>query len=149
MKILIMQGPNLNRLGQRRPEKYGRMTLAEIETKIKNHADEIGVEVQQFQSNHEGALIDWLQSHQDDSSGIIFNPAGLTTQGHAIYDAISDADMPVAIVHLAAREKYEGGRRPDLFTSIADLYIAGMGWRGYIAAMSEIRDGLPKIDPSK
>lgn len=147
MKILVMHGPNLNRLGKRRPEKYGRMTLAEIETEIQNHAKELGVTVEHFQSNHEGALIDWLQTHQDDSDGIIFNPAGLTTQGHAIYDAISDAEKPTAIVHLAAREKYERGSRPDLFVSIADLYIAGMGWRGYLVAMSEIHHGLRRVVP--
>jgi 3-dehydroquinate dehydratase-2 len=147
MKILVMNGPNLNRLGQRRPEKYGRTTLAEIEAKIQAHAADLGVEVEQFQSNHEGALIDWLQSRQHESSGIIFNPAGLTTQGHAIYDAISDAEQPTAIVHLTAREKYERGSRPDLFLSVADLYIAGMGWRGYLAAMSEIRNGLRRVTP--
>jgi 3-dehydroquinate dehydratase-2 len=147
MKILIMQGPNLNRLGQRRPDKYGHTTLAEIEAMIKDHAAKLGVEVEQVQSNHEGALIDWLQAHQEASAGIIFNPAGLTTQGHAIYDAISDADVPTAIVHLAAREKYERGARPDLFVSIADLYIAGMGYRGYLMALSEIEGGLKKVTP--
>jgi 3-dehydroquinate dehydratase II len=141
-----MQGPNLNRLGVRRPEKYGTETLADIEHMIDDRAKSLNMSVLQFQSNHEGALIDWLQAHQDEADAIVFNPAGLSFTSAGLADAIADTRLPTAIVHLSCFEKYEHGRRSDIYRFVGDAYISGLGSFGYITALEAIRRGLKHVD---
>lgn len=138
--VLVMQGPNMNRLGRRKPEIYGRTTLAEVEADVAQRAERRGLTVEQFQSNSEGALIDWLQERQDAADAVVCNPAGLTNYGLAFRDALAESDIPVAIVHvtnLLAREEW---RRNDVFADMATIWIAGMGWRGYGYALAALHD---------
>jgi len=141
-EYVVLQGPNLNRLGVRRPEKYGTTTLAGIRELLDAEADRHGVVLHHQQSNHEGFLIDFLQEHQDRAAGVIINPAGLSVHGHALADAISDTRLPCAVVHLSCFEKYEKGRREDIYRFVGDAYVAGMGARGYLHALDALVNGL-------
>jgi 3-dehydroquinate dehydratase-2 len=138
MKILVLHGPNLNMLGSRDPELYGRHTLPEIDSKLRDRARELGVEVETFQSNHEGALIDFIQEKSRDAAGIIINPGGLTHNGFSLRDALADTSLPVVEVHLSniyAREEF---RRYSVVAPIARGQISGFGWHGYVAALELI-----------
>ncbi|MGW5383397.1 type II 3-dehydroquinate dehydratase [Nocardia sp. NPDC003963] len=139
MRYLVLQGPNLNRLGKRDPLRYGRHTLAEVEADIETTAGELGVTVEQYQSNHEGSLIDFLQERQDElDGGIIVNPAGLTKAGYSLATALADTGLPVAVVHLSQLFVHDPGNRQDVFASVAAVYIAGAGWRGYRLALQAL-----------
>ncbi|MDF3337117.1 type II 3-dehydroquinate dehydratase [Mycolicibacterium septicum] len=139
MHYLVLQGPNLNRLGKRDPRRYGNHTLAQVEADIADAAAELGVTVQQYQSNHEGCLIDFLQERQDTlDGGIIVNPAGLTKAGYSLATALADTELPVAVVHLSQLFIHDPGNRHDVFASIATVYIAGAGWRGYRFALQTL-----------
>jgi 3-dehydroquinate dehydratase-2 len=138
VKIAILQGPNLDRLGKRRPDKYGTHTLADIAADIEKTAGELGVEVTQYQSNHEGALIDWLRTCQDEVDGIVINPAGLTPYGRSLYDALADSDLPIAVVHMSAIFRYERQAHPDMFAPLASVYIAGLRAKGYPIALRSL-----------
>ena len=108
MKILVIQGPNLNILGKREEAFYGTKTLAEINALLEERGRKLGVEVISFQSNCEGALIDFVQSQSQDADGILINPAGLTNYGLALRDALEDTCLPVVVAHLSnifAREE--------------------------------------------
>lgn len=138
MLIAVLQGPNLNRLGKRRPEKYGLTTLAEITAMITEAAAGLGVDVVQFQSNHEGALIDFVHEHQDNLDALIVNPAGLTAYGYSLLDTVRDVGRPFAIVHISSFWAIDGKERPDIFADSAAVHIAGAGARGYVAALEAI-----------
>lgn len=99
-KILLIHGPNLNRLGKRDPAHYGTLTLSEIESKIADQAAEAGYLLKWFQSNHEGALIDFIQEN-DDAEGILINPGALTHSSYALHDALLDSGVPCVEVHLS------------------------------------------------
>lgn len=142
MRFLVLQGPNLNRLGKRDPARYGVDTLPEIEAKIDVAAKELGVEVEHFQANHEGFLIDYIQAHSDAADGIILNPAGLTKAGYSLANAIEDAGLPLAIVHLSQLFAHDHANRQDVFAGIASVYIAGAGWRGYCYAIHALHGRL-------
>jgi 3-dehydroquinate dehydratase-2 len=128
----------MNRLGLRKPEIYGHHTLADIEGKLDRKAAEIGCTIDHFQSNHEGALIDWIQEHQDNADAIICNPAGLTPYGYSLRDALSEPGSPVAITHLTNVHAREQWRRNDVFAEIATFYLAGMGWSTYVVALEAL-----------
>jgi 3-dehydroquinate dehydratase-2 len=137
MHVLIMQGPNLNRLGAGRPtEHYGVKTLAEVQTAVDEVATELGATTEHFQSNHEGALIDWLQERIDASDGVIVNPAGLTYYGDSFRTALIESALPVGLVHISnvyARDDIvlKKHRQHDIYADVATFYTAGLGWRGY------------------
>ncbi|MEU4673449.1 type II 3-dehydroquinate dehydratase [Amycolatopsis sp. NPDC023774] len=138
MHVLVLQGPNLNRLGKRDPRFYGTHPLTEVTSRIDTRAGELDVKVDHVQANCEGRLIDWLQERQDGADAIICNPAGLTNYGLSLRDALSDTGLDLAIVHLSNPLGREPWRREDVFAEIADLYLAGAGWHGYVMAL----DGL-------
>ena len=135
--VLVLQGPNLDRLGVRDPKRFGTQTLAELGAELEDAGRDRGLEVQQFQSNHEGALLDWLHERQDQTAGIICNPAGLTPYGYSLRDALREVDGPLAIVHFANPYSPEA-LHDDIFAEIAKFYVCGMGARGYFCALAAI-----------
>ena len=141
-KILVINGPNLNNLGRRDPGQYGSMTLPEIEAAVKDRARELGVEVAFFQSNHEGAIVDFLQESSEDADGIVINPAALTGVGYSLGDALRDAGLPLIEVHLSNIHAREEFRRNSVVAPIAVGQIAGLGWRGYLYALEHIAHHL-------
>lgn len=100
-KILLIHGPNLNQLGKRDPAHYGSLTLPELEAQLRKKAEALGYELDCFQSNHEGALIDWIQEKSAGSLGILINPGALTHSSYALHDALVDSGVPCVEVHLS------------------------------------------------
>jgi 3-dehydroquinate dehydratase-2 len=137
-KFLVLNGPNLNILGRRIPEVYGRKTLDEINGDISHRAETLGVEVIFFQSNIEGELIDCIQENWGRIQGIVINPGALTHYGYALKDALIDAEVPIIEVHLGNPYAREDWRRHSVISDIARGQIAGFGWRSYIAALDII-----------
>lgn len=138
MHIGVLNGPNMNRLGKRRPDRYGHQTLNDIVADLRETAGRLGAEITHFQSNHEGALVDWLHEHQDGLQALIVNPAGLTPYGRPLHDALGDTGLPVAIVHVTQLYRHYGTDSQDLFRDIAFVYIAGLGGRGYGVALEHL-----------
>ncbi len=135
MRILVINGPNLNLLGRRDPAIYGTKTLEEINALLEERARELGVELKFFQSNSEGSLIDFIQSEAPQASGIIINPGALTHYGLSLRDALADTGLPIVEVHLSNIYAREEWRRHSVIAPIARGQISGFGWRGYIAAL--------------
>lgn len=135
MKILVVHGPNLNRLGQREVKIYGTLTLAQIDDMLQRRAGELGVELETFQSNSEGAIIDFVQAKATEAAGIIINPGALTHYGLSLRDAIAGANVPTIEVHLSNIYAREEWRRRSVIASVAVGQISGLGWRGYVAAL--------------
>ena len=135
MKILVLNGPNLNLLGRREPHIYGSMTLADITAKLKALAKELRVELAFCQSNHEGELVDFLHKHIDKAAGAILNPAGLTQFGVPLHDCIKTMPFPVIEVHISNRHHREEWRHHSIISSAAKATVEGLGWRSYTAAL--------------
>jgi 3-dehydroquinate dehydratase II len=135
MKILVLHGPNLNLLGRREPHIYGSTTLAQINERLQTLARELGVELEILQSNHEGALVDFLHKHIDSAAGAILNPAGLTQYGVSLHDAIKTMPFPVIEVHISNRHAREPWRGHSIISSAAKATVEGLGWRSYIEAL--------------
>ena len=133
MKILVINGPNLNQLGQRDNEIYGSVTLDEINSKLKDRAKALGVDIELFQSNSEGAIIDCIQSSKAD--GIIINPGALTHYGLSLMDALADIKLAIIEVHLSNIHAREDWRKKSVIAPVAIGQIAGFGYRSYIAAL--------------
>jgi 3-dehydroquinate dehydratase-2 len=135
MKILVLHGPNLNLFGRREPHIYGTTTLAEINARLQALAQELKVELEILQSNHEGVLVDALHQHMDQAAGALLNPAGLTQFGVSLHDAIKAMPFPVIEVHMsniAAREEW---RHHSIIAPAAKGTVQGLGWRSYTAAL--------------
>ena len=135
MKILILQGPNLNMLGKRKAEHYGVETLDEIHERMVERANSLGAELILYQSNHEGNLVEKIHSERESVEGIIVNPAGLTGFGYSLRDAIEDSGLPAIEVHLSNIYAREGFRENSCISTVVVGQIAGFKWRGYIAAL--------------
>jgi 3-dehydroquinate dehydratase-2 len=142
MRILVLNGPNLNLLGQRQPELYGRETLADIETLMRARADDLGgVELAFVQSNHEGELIDAIHERRD-WDGLIINAGAYTHTSIAIADAVASVDMPAVEVHLSnvfARERF---RHRSYLSPVAWGTLSGFGYRSYLAALDLLHGRL-------
>ena len=135
MNFLVLNGPNLNMLGKREASYYGVMTLESIQEEIKTKARELDVDVEFFQSNHEGALVDYIQAHSSGASGIIINAGALTHYGISLRDALADSRLPFVEVHLSNIHAREEFRHRSMIAAIAAGQIAGLGWRGYLFAL--------------
>jgi 3-dehydroquinate dehydratase-2 len=134
-EILVLHGPNLNLLGDREPEVYGKLTLPEVDRMLVALGMELALKVRSFQSNHEGALIDAIQEARGWAAGIIFNPGGYTHTSVALRDAIAAINLPVVEVHLSnvyAREEF---RQHSLIAPVCLGTIAGFGWYSYALAI--------------
>ncbi len=140
-RILVMNGPNINFLGRRNPGIYGTKTLEEVNREISARAESLSVEVDFFQSNSEGSLIDRIQQNWGRVDGIIINPGALTHYGYSLKDALIDAAVPVVEVHLGNIHAREEWRRRSVIADTARGQIAGFGWRSYTAAV-EVMAGI-------
>lgn len=138
MRILIIHGPNLNMLGRREQSVYGKKTLAEIDALLSAEAQALKVEVVSFQSNHEGALVDFIQEQAGSAQGIVINPGALTHYGYSLRDALADSRLPIIEVHLSNIHCREEWRARSVIVSIAEGQISGLGWRGYVAALRSL-----------
>ncbi len=130
-RIAVVHGPNLNLLGTREPEVYGRVTLAEIDRRLSTLAEELGVSVQSFQSNHEGAIIDHLHGLVGSASGVLINPGGLTHTSVALRDALVGIGLPFVEVHLSNIHAREAFRRRSYLSDVAMGVITGFGAGSY------------------
>ncbi|GAA4758105.1 type II 3-dehydroquinate dehydratase [Citricoccus nitrophenolicus] len=138
LPVFVLNGPNLNLLGQREPEKYGTATLADVQALCEETATGLGLAVDFRQSNHEGTLIDWIQEARGSGSGIILNPAGYTTTSIAIMDALLAADLPVIEVHITNIHRREEFRHHSYVSKVAEAVIAGAGTHGYRLALEHM-----------
>ena len=136
IRILVLHGPNLNLLGQREPDVYGRQTLADINQSLSLLANELAAAVDTFQSNHEGELIDRIHAARSDGfAGIIINPGGLTHTSVALRDAISAVDLPVVEAHLSNIHARESFRQHSYVAGVVVGQVAGFGPMSYLLAL--------------
>ena len=146
MRILILNGPNLNVLGARDKSHYGDKTLDDVLTDVKDTADRLGVDIDNFQSNHEGKLIDYIQQESGNSDGIVINGGALTHYGLSVKDALTDAKLPVVEIHISNIHSREEYRRHSVVEDLAVGQIAGLGWRGYSLALESIVEHIRSIE---
>jgi 3-dehydroquinate dehydratase-2 len=132
--ILLVNGPNLNLLGEREPAVYGRTTLREIEDMVRQACAGWKVDVLAFQSNHEGQLIDFIQEHRKRARGIVVNPGALTHTSYALHDCLKAVDLPTIEVHLSNVHAREEFRRTSVVAPACRGQISGLGPRGYLLA---------------
>jgi 3-dehydroquinate dehydratase-2 len=144
-KILVLHGPNLNLLGFRETDVYGKQPLAEVDAAVQKRASELGFEVRIFQSNHEGLLIDAIHEHRNWASGIIINPGGLGHTSISLRDALSGVRLPTIEVHVSnifAREEF---RKDSLISDVSVGVITGFGGFGYVLALEAMDDHLERL----
>ena len=139
--VLVIHGPNLNMLGTREPDIYGHQTLEEIDAALTAQADRLGLDIETFQSNHEGDMVDKIQQAHDSFHGIIINPAAYTHTSIAIRDALSLLKIPVVEVHLSNIYSRESFRRTSMLSGVVTAQISGFGSQGYLLAL----DGLAQM----
>ncbi|KAF1069488.1 type II 3-dehydroquinate dehydratase [Variovorax sp.] len=135
MKFLVLHGPNLNLFGRREPHIYGRTTLAEIDARIDKLAHELDITVATIQSNHEGALVDFLHQHIDEAQGALVNPAGLTQHGVPLHDAIKAMPFPTIEVHMSNIAAREAWRAHSIISPAVRGTVQGLGPQSYLAAL--------------
>jgi 3-dehydroquinate dehydratase-2 len=133
--VTLLNGPNLNLLGLRQPEIYGRETLEEVVSRSAALAAQLGLSMQSHQSNHEGQLVDWIQGCRENSAGIIINPGAYSHTSLAMLDALNAFDGPVLEVHISNIHKREAFRHHSYVSLRADGVIAGFGTEGYLLAV--------------
>lgn len=136
MKLLLLHGPNLNMLGTREPAIYGATTLEQINRAATDYAHQHGAELHCFQSNHEGALIDFLQAEGSATEGVVINPGALTHYGLSLRDALASLSMPIIEVHISNVYQREAFRHTSVIAPVATGQISGLGWHGYLLALS-------------
>lgn len=138
-KILLLNGPNLNLLGQRQPEIYGSETLDDVVSSFTVLGADLGFEVEAKQSNHEGLLVDWIQEARQDVAGIVINPGALSHTSVAILDALNAFDGPVMEVHISNIHRRERFRHHSYVSGRAEGVIAGFGTQGYTFALQRLK----------
>ena len=144
MKILVINGPNINLLGIREPEIYGKENYKSLILKIKRKAKERKVKVKFFQSNHEGKIVDKIQKARNRFDGILINPAAFSHTSVALLDALKAVNLPVAEVHISDVAKREEFRQTDYVSEIAIKTVCGKGTDGYTQALDYLLDYLEK-----
>ena len=137
-KIALIHGPNLNLLGQRNPEIYGDLTLEKLEAAVAARAVELGADIQAFQSNHEGELIDALHAAGESCQGVVFNPGGFSHTSVALRDAVEAIQIPVVEVHISNIHGREHFRRTSLTAAAAKSCVSGLGLQGYLSALEAL-----------
>lgn len=140
MKILVINGPNINMLGIREPDIYGKQTFADLLTLLENTATELGITVDQFQSNHEGGIVDKIQEAYGVYDGIVINPAAYTHTSVAILDALKSVAIPAVEVHISDVDTREEFRRFSYTSLYCEKIIKGQGLAGYRQAISYLKD---------
>jgi 3-dehydroquinate dehydratase-2 len=140
-KILVIHGPNLNLLGEREPDIYGHQRLDEINTRLLAMGDRLGIKVETFQSNYEGAIVEKIQQAVNHCDGVMINPAAYTHTSIAIRDALTLLNVPVVEIHLSNIYKREPFRHKSMIADIAAARISGFGAHGYVLAL----EGLVKM----
>ena len=136
--VTLLNGPNLNLIGLRQPEIYGRETLDDVASRVSDLAEELGLAVRALQSNHEGQLVDWIHEARGKSAAIIINPGAYSHTSIAILDALNAYDGPVIEVHISNIHKREAFRHHSYISQRADGVIAGCGTEGYLLALRRI-----------
>jgi len=140
-KVLVIHGPNLNMLGKREPEMYGHQTLDEINAGLKAKAGELGLQIETFQSNHEGDIVEKIQQAHGKFDGILINPAAYTHTSIAIRDSLSLLNIPVVEIHLSNIYQRESFRHTSMTAGIVRAQISGFGSHGYLLAL----EGLARM----
>lgn len=146
MKVLVLHGPNLNRLGQREPEIYGSMTLEDLNRMLRATAQDLKLELKIFQNNSEGALIDQIQEESDWADAILINPGAYTHYSYALRDALAGVNLPVVEVHLSNVHKREEFRHQSVIAPIAAGQIMGFGFESYLLGLRAIKALLYKLN---
>ena len=144
MKILFLNGPNLNMLGIREPDIYGKQTYADLETYIRDFCRELDISCEIFQSNHEGALVDAIQAAWGKMDAIVINPAAYTHTSVAILDALKAVSLPAVEVHISKVSEREDFRQVSYVRSACIATITGHGLQGYVEAMELLKEHLSK-----
>ena len=142
MKLLILNGPNINMLGVREPDVYGRETYASLCQIVRQHAETLGVDVELYQSNHEGDLVDKIQQAYGNTDGIVFNPAAYTHTSVALLDALKAVSIPTVEVHISDVSQRENFRQVSFVRAACIATIAGHGLQGYPEAMDLLAEAL-------
>jgi 3-dehydroquinate dehydratase II len=140
MKVLVLNGPNLSRLGQREPEIYGTQTLADVERLLVERGKALGCSIRFMQSNHEGQLIDWIETEGQESDAIIINPGALAHSSHALADALRGSGKPVVEVHISNVHRREPFRHRLVTAGAAVGVITGLGINGYALALEHLTE---------
>ena len=138
MRFFVLNGPNLNLLGEREPDVYGSATLADIEKAVRLRADELGVDIEFRQTNDEGELTGWVHEARDDAQGVILNPAAFTHYSLALREALSAIGVPVIEVHISNIYAREEWRAKSVVSGVVTGIVAGLGPQGYVRALDAL-----------
>jgi 3-dehydroquinate dehydratase-2 len=144
MRLIVIHGPNLNLLGVREPEVYGRLTLDELNLEITQYAWQKNIQVECFQSNHEGAIIDFIHENRKTADGIIINPGALTHYSYSLHDALKAVNLPAVEVHLSDIHAREDFRKISVTAPACIAQISGKGKMGYLEAVATLMQHLSK-----
>lgn len=150
MRLMILNGPNLNLLGVREPEIYGTTTLATIEESCRDYADVLGIELECRQSNHEGELIHWIHEARETADAIVINPAGYSFRSVALFDAFKAFDRPIIELHISNIHARDEVHRHSVLSAATTGVVCGLGPYGYFVAMqaaAQMAGAIPDAQP--